>query len=340
VAGLGVGGTPSDVFAAVLKSRSVGEGVSERCNLSSQYRTQSTERILRKLAGQTLINVTPEGMIKVAVETRSRELSARITNAYVEELDQFNRQTNKTRGRRTREFIEKRLAENRTALAKAEEDLKVFQQQNKTVSLPDETKAAIEAAATLKAEIISREVQLGVLTGYATENNPQVLRLKSEIAQLSLQLQRMERGTAGGSSGVGFAVPFSRLPAVGLELARLMREVKIQEEIFGLLTQQYETAKIAETRDTPTVQVLDRATPPEFKSRPRRLTIWIAAFIFSIFSGVFMAFILEYSRRLQEREDEYREWQGMAQELNKDLAAFKRAIFRRGRRPSKPPRSD
>ena len=48
-----------------------------------------------------------------------------------------------------------------------------------------------------------------------------------------------------------FTVPFPKVPEVGLELARLTRDVKVQETLVSLLTQQLEQAKIAEAKDMP-----------------------------------------------------------------------------------------
>ena len=89
-------------------------------------------------------------------------------------------------------------------------------------------------------------------------------------------------------------IPFAQVPELGLELARLMRDVKVQETVYTLLTQQLEQAKIAEARDTPTVQVLDKAVPADRKSKPIiRLNMAIAG-ITSLFVGIFLAFFLEY----------------------------------------------
>ena len=44
------------------------------------------------------------------------------------------------------------------------------------------------------------------------------------------------------------------------EIMRLWREVKVQEQVYELLTAQLEEARIRETRDSPTVQVLDQAS--------------------------------------------------------------------------------
>ena len=92
------------------------------------------------------------------------------------------------------------------------------------------------------------------------------------------------------------------VPGLALEYGRLMREVKVQETLYSLLTSQNEQAKIAEARDTPTVQVLDPAIPAEKKSKPSiRLNMLIAG-VLALFLGIFLAFFLEYLERIRSRE--------------------------------------
>jgi len=100
-----------------------------------------------------------------------------------------------------------------------------------------------------------------------------------------------------------FLLPFSQVPSLALELARLTRNLKVEEEIFELLTQQYEQAKIQEKRDTPTVQVLDEAIPPTYRSKPRRTVLVGLAGLLSLFVGVFLAFGLEYMEKVSSSED-------------------------------------
>lgn len=333
MAGLPGMATASDVFAKILKSRRVMEGVVKKCNLMDEYGAESMEEAVRSLSGATSVEVFPEGLIAISVDARTPVLASDIANSYVDGLDRFNMEANMTRGKRNRIFIEDRLVSVKMDLKAAEESLKLFQQKHKTVFLEEEVKAAIEAAGNLKAEIIAREVQLGILRDYATEENPQVRGLKVEIAQLNRRLREIEYGSKSKGSdskfGAGFSVPFSKLPAVGLELGRLMREAKIQEVVFELLTQQYEQAKIAEARDTPTVQVMDRAVPPERRSFPQRRKLVMVGFVFSVFVGVGLAFFLEYVDRLQERPREYEEWVGMGKQIRGDIEEFKSRLFRR-----------
>jgi uncharacterized protein involved in exopolysaccharide biosynthesis len=98
-----------------------------------------------------------------------------------------------------------------------------------------------------------------------------------------------------------FSVPFTRVPEVGLELARLMREVKIQDTVVTLLTQQLEQTRIAEAKDLPIVQILDRAVPAERHVKPSMRSNLMLAGVVSLFLGVMLAFTLNYFRRMTSR---------------------------------------
>jgi uncharacterized protein involved in exopolysaccharide biosynthesis len=99
-------------------------------------------------------------------------------------------------------------------------------------------------------------------------------------------------------------MPLGMIPETGLELARMIREAKIQETIFTLLTQQLEQAKIAEAQNTPTVRILDRAIPPEVKSRPSVLGNTAIAGVLSLFLGVCLTVVIEIVTAGRRREPE------------------------------------
>src|SRR5262249_24356551 len=77
----------------------------------------------------------------------------------------------------------------------------------------------------------------------------------------------------------------ARLPQTGMELGRLLRDVKVEEQLYIMLTAQYEDARITEARDVATVDLLDVAAPPEHKSRPHPLQMIGVAFLFSLAAG-------------------------------------------------------
>lgn len=92
----------------------------------------------------------------------------------------------------------------------------------------------------------------------------------------------------------------SQLPSLGLELGRLMREVKVQETIYTLLTSQYEQAKVNEAKENIVVQVVDYAVPPVKKSKPSTTLNVLIAGVSSIFLGIFLAFFLNFWGNFRE----------------------------------------
>jgi hypothetical protein len=71
---------------------------------------------------------------------------------------------------------------------------------------------------------------------------------------------------------------------------RLVREVKYQEIMFELLAKQYELARVDESKEAPLIQVVDRARPPERRTRPRRTLLVIAAAAVALFGAVLATF--------------------------------------------------
>jgi len=63
--------------------------------------------------------------------------------------------------------------------------------------------------------------------------------------------------------------------------------MKVQETVFGLLTQQYELARLQEAKEIPVVSVVDAASLPQKKSFPPRTLIILASTILCTIIGCF-----------------------------------------------------
>ena len=269
--GIGVAGVkiptevaPTDVFIAILESRTIGTQMVTRFDLKRLYRTKFLDDTIKELHDHSRFKVTEGGTVQITVEDKDRKRAADMANAYVELLDRFNREVRMSKGRRTRMFIESRLNDTRQELSSAEQRLADYQARHKTVALTPEMSSAVEQGAKLYARRMALQVRLGVVRSYSQDSDEEI-QIRQELAQLDQQMHD--------------------LPETGLELARLVREVKAQEQVFALLTAQYEDARITEARDVVTVEVLDAATPPERKSRPRRIMMIASGFLLSLAVG-------------------------------------------------------
>ncbi len=286
--------TPSDLYAAIMRSGSIKGRIIKRFNLKQKFRAKTMYDTYKMLENITQIKVSPEGIVSVSVTYRDKYLATDIANAYVEELEKFNRETAMTSGKRYRLFIEKRLRETEDSLAKAEEILRNFQEKYRTIALDTEIEKVIETIASLKSQIILKEVLKGAA---GVVNNPYTRSIDQELRALRKQLAKIEfadKTERKNEFGAGFSVPLSKIPEVSLEYARLLRDVKTQEAVYELLTQQYEQAKIMEAKDTPTVQILDEAKVPEKKSSPNRRLITLLAFYCAVIFSILYVILFHY----------------------------------------------
>ena len=71
---------------------------------------------------------------------------------------------------------------------------------------------------------------------------------------------------------------------------------------YELMLRQYENAKLTEASDLSTIMIVDPATPPDYKYRPRRARIVIVGTAAGGAIGVFWAFLAAHiSALLKER---------------------------------------
>ncbi|MBW1767370.1 MAG: lipopolysaccharide biosynthesis protein [Deltaproteobacteria bacterium] len=300
-----VGGkTSADLYVGIMESRTIADILIKKFNLKKLWEMDLMAPVYSNLADLTSISVDKTTrIISVSVEDINPVMAADIANAYIAELDNVNRTVNVTAAQRKRAFLEKRLEKAKDDLIEAEAELQGFQEKYKLVSINDQAKISMEGAAKIKGEIIVAQTDLEVLKQFGTERQNEAIMLKSKIDELQKQLARIESGNPSKDKD-NFYIPFTELPNLGMKLARLMRETKIQEEVFGLLTSQYELAKIEEAKDMNTIQILDEAVPPDRKSGPKRRLIVILSTLVAFFLAVFLAFFMEFIQRIKTEDQE------------------------------------
>jgi tyrosine-protein kinase Etk/Wzc len=305
------GGGTAQTFTAILKSRSMVEDLVARFKLKEYYEVEYTIQAVEALQGSTEILISKDGVISVKVEDKDPRLAADLANAFITNLDRMYAKFGTTEGSRQKAFIGDRLDKTEKALRQAEDTLRRFQETHKAIGVQDQAREGILETSRLRGEVIAAEVVLEALRGYGTENNLQVLQQKARVEELKRQLAQMQYSVGRnlpsetrqpGQGRQDFSIPAVKVPEITMEFGRLFREVKIQETVFALLTQQFEQAKIIEARDAPTVQFLDKAVPAEFKSKPRVKLIMAIVGALSLFIGIFLALFLEYLNRVHSLE--------------------------------------
>lgn len=295
----GASAPQTDFFVAMLQSRVMADEVIKRFNLMDLYKSDTTQDARKSLEAATTIMVTKLKVVSITVEAQDPKLAADIANFYVANLERLNQTLKVTKASQNRAFLERRLIESQISLVKAEETFKAFQTHNKTIALDAQSKAMLTAASAIQGQISANEVKFEVMSGYLSHDNPQLSDVRSTIDELKKQLYLMESGKGGKGMLPGDRLhpAMVTVPSLSLGYGRLFREFKTQEALYTLLISQLEQAKLAEARDTPTVNVLDPAIPAEKKSKPIIWRNMIIVGVLSLFLSIFLAFFLEHLAR-------------------------------------------
>ncbi len=262
------GVTLLDVYLAILNSDTLARSLVDRYGLREHYHQPLRVRAVAALRSHTTI-MPREGLIEVTVEDKDPGMAADLANGYVAGLDSLFRSTRSGAGRREREFLTDRVGRTEAALDSSEAALAAAQESTGVTALSQDLTEAAAAAGELLGRRLALSVRLEMLDVMGVGDSPVRRELQTELDAVDSQA--------------------SRLPLLGQDVARRLRDVRIQDTLFRALSQELEAARIEEVRNTPTVEVLDRAVPPDHHSRPRKGMMALAGAFAGLFLGMVWA---------------------------------------------------
>jgi uncharacterized protein involved in exopolysaccharide biosynthesis len=323
LAGGGAGGllkNPADLYVGMIMSRTVADRLIDRFHLQSLYKTKTMDDTRKALKSNITAEAAKDGLIEISVKDRDPNRASEMANGLIDELYKLTSTLAITEAAQRRFFFNEQLADEKVALAAAEEDLKKTQERTGLIQLTGQSAEIIRSVAELRAQIVDREVQLQAMRSYATDENAEVARLQQEIDALQRQLTALENNQRHLQPG-DIQVPTGQVPEVGLEYARKLREVTYHTTLLGLLSKEFEAARIDEAKSAPVIQVVDHAVPPQKKSgTPRALIILASGFI-----GLVAAALWTVIRQLLGRVSQVPERARKLKEL-KDLLSRRPAV--------------
>lgn len=277
----GLDTTATDVqrIHAVLTSNSVADEVIAKFSLKQRYGTDHLEKARAALWDHCGTSVDRRsGVVALTCEDEEPAMAQAMARYFGEIGNKVFGRVSVSSAREERKFLEAQVTKSRADVDAASRKLREFQERHKIVDLPEQSKAVISAMASIKGELLSKQLELSYLSSFAARTESSVVQLQQQIGIMERKLAQLEtanRATpppANGSAGrpADFFPGAMSVPELRFELEQLVREQKIQETVFFLMTQRYEMSKIDEARDTSTFQILDSPTLPSYPTRPAR----------------------------------------------------------------------
>ncbi|MHB1958009.1 MAG: GumC family protein [Acidobacteriaceae bacterium] len=295
---------PDDLYIGLLQSENVMDGIIRRFDLMRVYKTKKLSDARKALKSNTKILSEKSSLISISVEDHDAQRAAAMANAYVDGLHDLMSHLAVTSAAQRRMFFEQQVTQEKNKLTDAEVALEETEKKTGIIQPQGQAQAVIATIMQLRAQISASEVELGALRTSATDQNPEVVTLQSQIAALRAQLTDFEKGHPESAAIDGNVLtPTSQVPAASLEYLRRMRDVRYQETLFEFMTRQYEMAKVDEAKQGQMIQVVDPALVPERRSWPPRTLLTLLAFILgAMFSSFWVILQSAYRHTMQDPE--------------------------------------
>jgi uncharacterized protein involved in exopolysaccharide biosynthesis len=298
--------SPADQYVALMQSTTIEDRLIEQFKLMEVYDKKWKADTRKELEKNTRINSgKKDGLITIEVDDRDPQRAAALANAYIEELRLVTTKLAMTEAQQRRMFFEKQLGQTKERFTAAQQALQASGINEGAIRA--EPKAAAEAYARLRAEVTAAEVRLQAMRTYLTEAAPEFQLAQNQLAALRAQMAKAESSNSAAAQS---------------DYISRFREFKYQEALFELFAKQYELAKVDESREGALIQVVDVATPPERKSKPKKALIAVVATLAAGFALLLWVFVRHAMRSAQQDA-------ASAQKLGMLSAALRRSVGRR-----------
>ncbi|MEY4294640.1 MAG: hypothetical protein RLY82_328, partial [Pseudomonadota bacterium] len=293
---------PSDLYASLFYSRSVQDDVINKFKLAGHYGINDVDDLRKEVGRRTKVEVGKDGIITLAYTDIASTSAAGIANGMLGAMYSIAQRLSRSEATRRTEFYDTLIAETQIHLAKAIEELRVAENQTGLTRLKGQEEGSSAALVELQGQIATREVELKKMAISATDQHPEVVRVKEELDALRQQVakhfsaprvmsnakKKDQQDIRSKERTQDLLLPFESYSNSRALVEPLRRSVDNYAGVLEQLIRAQALSRVDETRDFSGISVLDEAVAPTRKSGPR---VYVNAAVGGL-AGLFLAIIL------------------------------------------------
>ena len=287
---------PGNLYLGLMRSRSVQDDVIDKTHLLERYGTKSYEIGRAILNGKSGFIQGGDGIVTIIVRDENAQQAATLANAYLEGLQDLSDKMAQAQATQSRRFLERQLQGQRDQLTQAEQTLVQLQERTGQVAPESQASTSIGVIAGLRSQIQELQVQLAVLRQSEADGNPDVERVRSQIAQLQAQERTQE--TSNATTPIGAAIAAKDIPTLNLEISHAQEVVTARRAAVEAASAQFGSSRMDAQLSHPAFEVIDRALAPEFKAWPPQQQYIAAALGFAAIMALIAVLVVLVARRV------------------------------------------
>jgi len=321
--------TLSDVYVEILNSRTlidnviISTGYADSTGINESYPDDPEVALYRarlEFNKNYSARVGSAGMIDIDVTTKNPFYSIEVAERVVFLLDSINTSITRTRFEESRILTENQLFVARAALERTTASLIGFEAEYGTIMPEEEIAELMSVLAEMKGRYIETTLMASAIrNGIRYGTTAQILELETEAQALSEAITMIESGS-GSTGSVNLGPGLSNLPPALIEYVRLRTDFEMHLKMVSALEVQVEQALVQEQNIVSSIRLLDPPRHPGWKSKPKRLYIWVETFILAF---LFICVFLFSRERMQDLKREnpqaWEKWNQLFTEIKGDF---------------------
>lgn len=259
-------------------------------NITDKIKTNSRDLILSKITSEYNQQLNT---LTIMFEDIDPEFSYNAVNRIVDLLQEWYSERGGTSRLNQKTLLEEKLQEVSENIASLETQIGEFQQKYGVLSVEDLAASQTELIDELRQQLVLKELEIKDYASITKVEDYNLIRLKEERDNIIETIDQIEQGYV--SSGK-FSPPKDELPELSLEFSHLTRDLRIQQQIYETLSENYEVVKLS-LESYPVFQILEEPEIPEEKTGPQRFLILLISVIVIFITSIIFALVHSFLKK-------------------------------------------
>ncbi len=285
------GDTTAEIFVTELYARS-----GTRFNVVKHPRALVVSELQQRLRVSEKGRYT--GIIQVALEGAQPQRLVATVNAISQAYVRQNVERRSEEAVKMLQFLNEQLPAVKANLLAAETRLNEYRSKLGSVDLTLETEAILKQLAQVERDLSVLGLKRTELREKFTEKHPVILTLRRKAGQLEAKRAALND-------------QIKIMPEETQESIRLMRDVKVANEIYLLVLNKAQGLKVVKAGTIGNARILDPAVAPTYPVKPQKRSIAMLSTALGLILGIMLAFGLKALRRGVEDPDQIEQRLGL-----------------------------
>lgn len=309
---LGIGGGGEEfTYIAILKSKGLATKVIREYDLMEFYERETLEETLKDFFSDYDVQPTEENMIEISYHYTDSLKAAQIVNFIIDELGKRFLNLKLQVAEYEKSILEQKYQESVTNLDTILDSLADFQKKYGIIEFTEQTNALMNAAADMEAEVFIKKAELDSYEKLFGNSHPYTTALRTKLGSLEEELNKIRSRKLDENQKPfkSLFIPFDQLPEIGKEYAKIYTNFLLQSKLQEFLLPQLEQAKLRLVPNTSSIELIDKAVPPDYKSKPKRSIIVIISIALGFLITYMLVLFMEYLMFLKEtNKEQFSDW--------------------------------